>query len=133
MTVATHERLSKALAEADNGSGVSLVPTSGLVEELRSVKDEAEMAMLTRAIEISDRAFEEVSRTLRDGQTEREVAWMLERTMRELGADSVSFDTIVAPAPTPRCRTIAPTTPPFARGNRSSSTWALATRATAAT
>ena len=99
MTVATHERLSKSLAEAGNGSGVSLVPTSGLVEELRSVKDEAEMAMLTRAIEISDRAFEEVARTLRDGQTEREVAWMLERTMRELGADSVSFDTIVAAGP----------------------------------
>ena len=99
MTVATHERLSKALAEAGNGDGASLVPTAGLVEELRSVKDEAEMELLARAIEISDRAFEEVSRTLRDGQTEREVAWMLERTMREMGADSVSFDTIVAAGP----------------------------------
>ena len=99
MTVATHERLSNSLAEAGNGDGVSLVPTAGLVEELRSVKDEAEMELLARAIEISDRAFEEVSKTLRDGQTEREVAWMLERTMREMGADSVSFDTIVAAGP----------------------------------
>ncbi|MDE2860731.1 MAG: aminopeptidase P family protein [Chloroflexota bacterium] len=99
MTVATHERLSKAFAEAGNGSGVELVPTAGLIEELRSVKDEAEMALLTRAIEISDRAFEEVSRILKDGMTEREVAWLLERTMRELGADSVSFDTIVAAGP----------------------------------
>ena len=99
MTVATHERLSKNLAEAGNGDGVSLVPTAGLVEELRSVKDEAEMASLQRAIDISDKAFEEVSKTLKDGVTEREVAWMLERTMRELGADSVSFETIVAAGP----------------------------------
>ena len=99
MTVATHERLSKTFAEAGNGEGVNLIPTAGLVEELRSVKDEAEMELLQRAIDISDRAFEEVSRTLRDGQTEREVAWLLERTMRELGADSVSFDTIVAAGP----------------------------------
>ena len=99
MTVATHERLSGVFAEAGNGDGVSLVSTAGLVEELRSVKDEAEMALLQRAIDISDKAFEEVSQVLKDGMTEREVAWLLERTMRELGADSVSFPTIVAAGP----------------------------------
>ena len=99
MTVATHERLSRAFAEAGNGDGVSLVSTAGLVEEQRAVKDEAEMALLQRAVDIADRAFEEVSRVLKDGMTEREVAWLLERTMRELGADSVSFETIVAAGP----------------------------------
>ena len=34
-----------------------------------------------------------------EGQTEREIAWKLERAMRELGADSISFDTIVAAGP----------------------------------
>ena len=99
VTVATHERLSKALGESNGGAAVSLVATAGLVEDLRAVKDESEMALLTRAIEISDRAFEEVSLTLMEGQTEREIAWKLERAMRELGADSISFDTIVAAGP----------------------------------
>ncbi|MDP6494064.1 MAG: aminopeptidase P family protein [Dehalococcoidia bacterium] len=96
MTVATHERLLKALEEGTDGSAVALVATASLVEDMRSIKDESEMAMLTRAIEISDKAFEEVSKTIEDGQTETEIAWRLEKAMRELGADSVSFDTIVA-------------------------------------
>ena len=99
MTVATHERLSKSFAEAGNGDGVSLVPTAGLVEEQRSVKDEGEMALLQRAVDIADQAFEEVSRIVKEGMTESEVAWLLERTMRELGAESVSFETIVATGP----------------------------------
>ena len=99
MTVATHERLSKALRESNGESTISLVATFGLVEDLRSVKDAAEMAMLTRAIEISDQAFEEIAKTIQHGQTEKEIAWKLEKTMRELGADSISFDTIVAAGP----------------------------------
>lgn len=99
MTVATHDRLSKSLAGAGNGDGVDLIPTAGLVEELRSVKDEGEIALLQRAIDIADQAFEEVSRIVKAGMTESEVAWLLERTMRELGADSVSFETIVATGP----------------------------------
>lgn len=99
MTVATHERILKALVESNGGSHISLVATSGLVEGLRSVKDAQELATLTRAIEIGDQAFREVSHTIREGQTELEVAWMLEKAVRELGAEAVSFDTIVAAGP----------------------------------
>ena len=45
------------------------------------------------------RAFAQVAPTIRPGHTEVEVAWMLERAMRELGAESVSFETIVAAGP----------------------------------
>jgi Xaa-Pro aminopeptidase len=99
MTVATHERMIKSLEESKDNPDISLVATSGLVEELRSIKDESEMAMLTRAIEISDQAFEAVSKTIQSGQTEKEIAWKLEKAMRELGADTISFDTIVAAGP----------------------------------
>ena len=99
VTVATHEGIQKALEESNGDSTTSLVATSGLVEELRSVKDAQELAILTRAIEISDQAFQEVSKTIRDGQTEIEVAWKLEKAMRELGAEAVSFETIVAAGP----------------------------------
>ena len=99
MTVATHEGIQKTLAEREGNSAIPLVATSGLVEELRSVKDTQELAILTRAIEISDQAFQEVSKTIQAGQTELEVAWRLEMAMRELGAEAVSFETIVAAGP----------------------------------
>jgi Xaa-Pro aminopeptidase len=99
MTVATHERLRNALEENKDDSAILLVATFGLVEGLRSIKDASEMAMLTRAIEISDKAFEEIAKTIRVGQTEKEIAWKLEKAMRELGADTISFDTIVAAGP----------------------------------
>ena len=100
MTVATHERLSKAFAEAGNGSGVELVPTAGLVEELRSVKDEGRDGVAATGHRHRGQGVRGgIPHTSRTGMTESEVAWLLERTMRELGADSVSFDTIVATGP----------------------------------
>ena len=99
MTVAQHQDLTKGIEESSDGADISLVATSNLVEELRSVKDPQELATLTRAIEIGDQAFREVASTLRAGQTEREVAWQIEKAVRELGADGVSFDTIVAVGP----------------------------------
>ncbi|MBF8267926.1 MAG: aminopeptidase family protein [Dehalococcoidia bacterium] len=98
VTVALHQDLLKALKES-NQSDVSLIPTSNLVEELRSVKDPQELATLSRAVDIADRAFRRVAPTIRAGQTEREVAWRLEKAVRELGAEAVSFDTIVAAGP----------------------------------
>ena len=44
-------------------------------------------------------AMEAVCPTIRAGMTEREVAWRMEVAMRELGADGLSFDTIVAAGP----------------------------------
>ena len=48
-----------------------------------------------RPIEITDAAFEEVSRAVRPGMTEARVAWDLERSMRERGAEGLAFDIIV--------------------------------------
>ncbi|MQF48896.1 aminopeptidase P family protein [SAR202 cluster bacterium AC-647-N09_OGT_505m] len=99
MTVAIHGGIHKVLEDGDGNSSTALVATSGLVEELRAVKDSQEMAILTRAVEISDRAFREVSKTIQAGLKEIEVAWRLEKAMREMGAEAVSFETIVAAGP----------------------------------
>ncbi|MFH1560671.1 MAG: aminopeptidase P family protein [Chloroflexota bacterium] len=99
MTVATHETIRKALEESKGDSELSLISTAGLVEDLRSVKDAQELAIITRAIEIADQAFQDVSQTIQEGQTEKEVAWRIEKAVRELGAEAVSFDTIVAAGP----------------------------------
>ena len=99
VTVASHSGIQKAISDSDPSLDVTLVSTSGLVEELRSVKDANELAVLTKAIEIADEAFAQVAPTIRPGHTEIEVAWMLEKAMRELGAEAISFETIVAAGP----------------------------------
>lgn len=73
-----------------------LVPTVGLVEELRLVKDPGEAARIRSACAIADAALGEVRGRLADGPTEREFALELEAAMMRLGADDLSFDTIVA-------------------------------------
>ena len=54
---------------------------------------------LQKAIDIGDQAFEETAAQLKSGITEREAAWMFEQAIRRRGAESVSFDTIVAAGP----------------------------------
>ena len=81
--------------------GVTLVPVSGVIEDIRLTKDNVELTRLTEAAELSVRALDELlgAGELRAGRTEREVAADLEYRMRVLGAERVSFDTIVASGP----------------------------------
>ncbi len=78
---------------------VDLEPTVGMVEELRAVKDEAEVMRLAEAARIADEALAAVRPRLADGLTESEFGRVLDFTMRELGAAGPSFETIVASGP----------------------------------
>ncbi|WHZ31268.1 Xaa-Pro peptidase family protein [Desemzia incerta] len=73
-----------------------LIPVAGLIEELREVKDENEIATIRKACEIADSAFKFILGEIKTGMTEIEVANKLDFHMRSLGATGVSFDTIVA-------------------------------------
>ncbi len=74
----------------------SLAPVSGMIEALREVKDEEEIALIQQACHIADQGFEHILKMVRPGMTEIEVANQLDFFMRSLGATSVSFETIVA-------------------------------------
>ncbi|MGQ0804041.1 MAG: M24 family metallopeptidase [Actinomycetota bacterium] len=76
-----------------------LVPTEHLVEGLRRVKDDGEVARIRTACAIADEALAAVTPTFADGPTEREVALALDLEMRRRGASGVSFDPIVASGP----------------------------------
>ena len=80
--------------------GIDLVPTRGLVEQLRAVKDERELHALRRAAAASDRAFERLAQQRFSGRTERELVWVLEQLLREEGGQGTSFATVVAAGPT---------------------------------
>ena len=98
-TYAFHEMLKSTVRKLKPTLRPKLVPTADLAESLRIYKDAEELALLTRSVEIADRAMVEVSERLEPGMTEREIAWRLERSMREQGAESTSFDIIVGAGP----------------------------------
>lgn len=79
--------------------GVEWVPIKGIVEDLRLIKDAAEIELIRRAARIADDGFEHLCKTLRPGMTEREAAWELEAYMRTHGADKIAFDLIVGSGP----------------------------------
>ncbi len=79
--------------------GAELVATEGVVEELRQVKDEGEVARIETASAMADAALAEVRHRVGERATEAEVALELEWQMRRLGAEGPSFDTIVASGP----------------------------------
>jgi Xaa-Pro aminopeptidase len=97
MTVAGHTAWLEGIREA--GLRIELVPTEGLVEDLRAVKDEEELAIIAEAVRIVDDAWARLTARLKPGMTEKDVAWKLEQLIREEGAESLSFPTIIASGP----------------------------------
>ena len=73
-----------------------LVPTDGLVEKLRQWKDASEIAALARAGKVTSEVFEQVTKRIRAGMRECEVALELDHALRKAGASAPSFETIVA-------------------------------------
>jgi Xaa-Pro aminopeptidase len=67
-----------------------------LVEPLRLVKDAEELALMSEAAEAGCRLFDHILGFLRPGLKETEVAAELEHKARLLGAEGMSFETIVA-------------------------------------
>ena len=83
-------------AVQDAARGLDLVRGERLVEALRAVKDEGEVAALRAACATADAAFADVLASIRPGVTERTLAADLESRMRRHGSEAPSFDTIVA-------------------------------------
>jgi Xaa-Pro aminopeptidase len=76
-----------------------LVPTEHVVERLRAIKEDAEVARIRAACAIADAALAEVLPGLHDRPSERQFALALEWAMRERGATRTSFETIIASGP----------------------------------
>ena len=96
MTYSAYTAFQKAIEDAEGSQKPEMVSTAGIVERLRAFKDADELKLLARAIEIGDEAFELVAPTIEVGITEREIAWQMEKAMRERGAEKIGYDIIVA-------------------------------------
>jgi Xaa-Pro aminopeptidase len=95
-SVANLQKLEDALAEADRR--VELVPTAGLVERLRRVKDEGEQRAMAEAAHLADQVYEHVVAQGLVGRRERDVALGAATRIRELGGEP-AFPVIVAAGP----------------------------------
>ncbi|MGP8050280.1 MAG: M24 family metallopeptidase [Desulfobaccales bacterium] len=83
-------------AAAAPGLRVEWEPLEGLVEELRESKSPDELAAMRRALALSELVLSRVAAALAPGKTERQVAWEIEKSLREGGAEALAFPPIVA-------------------------------------
>jgi Xaa-Pro aminopeptidase len=83
----------------EGSKNLELQSTSGLVEELRQIKDAGEVAEIREAIRLAEKGFDVLRAELRGELTESQVAHNLEHTLRNFGAAGCSFPPIVAVGP----------------------------------
>lgn len=76
--------------------GITLVPVRDLVEQLRMIKEPAEIAVIREAVNLVDETFSASLTSLRPGVKERDWALELEFSLRRRGAQRAAFDFIVA-------------------------------------
>jgi Xaa-Pro aminopeptidase len=94
ISFARHRQLCDILNKGK--SQLKLIPIEGMVESLRAIKEPEEIELITKAAEITDAAMEYVQDRIQAGMTEKEIAWEIEKFMREKGSQTIPFDVIVA-------------------------------------
>jgi Xaa-Pro aminopeptidase len=95
VTVALYDKLRPIFEQA----GIDLEGVEGAVEKIREVKEPGEQAALRKAIRLTDEAFAHAVTWVRPGVTEKQVAWEIEKYIREHGGEGLSFPTIVGSGP----------------------------------
>jgi Xaa-Pro aminopeptidase len=76
-----------------------LKPLAGAVEQLRLIKDEAEIAQVRASVLLGASLFPAALAAIRPGVSEAAVAGELELQARRAGAEGMSFESIVAAGP----------------------------------
>lgn len=96
---------------------IEWVPAAGLVEELRMVKSDEEIACIEKAAAIADEAWAELLPRMRPGATEKELALELEFLMRKKGAEGLAFNVILASGPNGALPHAVPSDRPLQEGD----------------
>ena len=89
LSVFTFKRLQKY------NSHLKFIPIAHLVEDVRSVKDKFEILKLKKVVELADQAFRHILGFVKPGMTEAQVAWEMEKYMRERGAEKMAWNPFI--------------------------------------
>jgi len=110
LTFSDHQRLAEEAGKANS----TIVPSEGMIESLRSVKEEEELASIEKAAALADSAMRYIMAEIRPGMTEKEAAWEIEKYLRERDSEAVPFEIIVASGPNAALPHARPTQRPIA-------------------
>ncbi len=91
LTIAEKKRLTRFLP-----SGIRAKDAAAMVEPLRLIKDDEELACIREAVKLGARLFDRALEVLRVGVAEVDVAAEMEFMARRTGAEGMSFPTIIA-------------------------------------
>ena len=97
LTVSRFDWLAKTTRHA--AGGPELVPTDGIVETARTLKDAFEVATLREGARRLSQVARAVPEEVRPGRSEREVAMAIDLRLHRAGFTKPAFDTIVASGP----------------------------------
>ncbi len=97
LTIKRFAEVKEALLKARPSGAV--IGAEDLVERLRIIKDDEEIEKIRKSIRLSETALQAAWNVLAPGKIEKEIAWLIEKTIREGGGDAVSFPPIVAAGP----------------------------------
>jgi Xaa-Pro aminopeptidase len=114
ISFALHRQLCDILNKGK--SPLKLIPVEGMVESLRAIKEPEEIESIAKAAEISDAAMEHIRDRIQPGMTEKEIAWEIERFMREKGSQTIPFAIIVASGKNSALPHARPSTKTISRG-----------------
>ena len=106
----------RRLSEEADKAGVQLMPTEEIMESLRGIKDEEEISCILRAAFIADTAIDYIAGEIHSAMTEKEVAWEIEKYIRDNGSEPIPFDIIVASGPNAALPHAKPTDRPISEG-----------------
>jgi Xaa-Pro aminopeptidase len=93
ITVSQRDQIAEKLPKME------IVKTTGLVEQLRAIKDREEITEIREAIRFAQDAYRRLRPAARPELTEKQFADAIEHEMRTLGAKCASFPPIVAVGP----------------------------------
>ena len=97
LTTKRYREVDEALSKVRPAAAV--ICTEDLVERLRIIKDAEEIEKIRESIRLTENALQTVWTALAPGRTEKEMAWLIEKSIREGGGQAVSFPPIVATGP----------------------------------
>lgn len=112
VTFAMYRKLTDTLKPTQ----LKMVPVDRLVESLRAIKEPEEIEFITKAAEIADSAVEYIEDFIHTGISEEEVAWEIEKFLRQKGSGALPFEVIVASGPNAALPHAKPSSRPIRTG-----------------
>ena len=82
-----------------NNIKTEFLPADFLVEDMRVIKSDMEIECIRKSLAIAEKAYIQTLEVLKPGISEKDIAWELEKQMRQGGAEGLSFPPIVAAGP----------------------------------